>query len=165
MNKTKTRLTVALAAAVFLVGSSFAVTSAFAHGHRGEHGWLGHEPLIGIVHRLNLTEAQKTQVAAILKSNEAEAKTIVTGLAAARVQLTKDILSGADVTAACSEVANYELQAAQLRSAIFSQITKLLTPDQQTTLQNMQNELGQHVDAAVNRGFEHLDKWIAKHSQ
>lgn len=164
MIKTGTRLLLMLIA-VLLMGTSFTGTSALAHEQKGGHGGYWRDPLFGVLRKLNFTEDQKAQVAAILKSNETEAKSIATGLANARVQLLKATLSGADVSAACSEVANYELQAAQLRADIFSQIKKILSPAQQTIIQNMQNEMAQNVNALVTERFERLDKWISQHSK
>jgi Spy/CpxP family protein refolding chaperone len=163
MNRKRTHFVVGLAL-VFLLGISLAAHSAFGSGE-GRHGRFGHDPLFGLIHKLNLTTPQKQQVAGILKSHEDEAKAVATDLANARVQLVKAILSGGDVTAASQDLATHSSQAAQLASQVVSQITGILTPDQKTTLQGWQAKIGSHVTERIDARFEHWDKWIAKYNQ
>jgi Spy/CpxP family protein refolding chaperone len=160
MNRKKTQFVVVLAL-VFLVGTAFAVHNAFGEGG---HGKFGHDPLFRLMHKLNLTDAQKQQVAGFLSANEANAKTIATGVASARAQLVKAILSGTDTTAASGQLASYTAQAAALASQIMGQISGILTTDQQTILQNMQAKIGSHATHAIDARFEHWDKFIAKYS-
>jgi Spy/CpxP family protein refolding chaperone len=164
MNSKKMQFVVVLAL-VFLMGASFAAYNAFAFGDgEGRHGRFGHDPLFMLFHKLNLTDPQKQQVAGILTQNEDQAKAIATGMANARAQLVKAILSGTDASAASQELATYSLKAAVLASGIVAQISPILTADQQAILQNMQAKIGSHVTDAINRRFAHWDKWIAKHS-
>lgn len=154
----KTRMTICLAAVLVLCAS-------FAFAFDGGHGRFGHNPVFRMMHKLQFTDQQKQQVAVILKQNESGAKTVAADLANARVALNKAILSGADVTASSQQVAVYEEQAAQLRSQIMAQIIKILTPAQKEELQKMVNNMGKHVSERVDRRFEHLDQWLAKHGQ
>ena len=165
MNRNGKKLMIALVAIYFL-GSFLATASAYGHGPDGKHGRMGHNPFFGMMHRLNLTSDQKTQVAAIIKPQEANIKTIVTGMAKARVQLSKDILSGSgDVAGDAANLANYQQQFAQLRATIFSQILGVLTPDQKAMIQKRIDKMGTNLDERINEHFTHLDNWLAKHGQ
>jgi periplasmic protein CpxP/Spy len=166
MNRKRAQFVFVLAL-VFLMGASFAAHDVFAGGE-GRHGKFGgHDPLFRLLHKLNLTDAQKQQVAGILKSNEAEAKTVAAGMANARAQLVKAILSGDEsaATAAAAEMATYTGQAAGFGAQIVGQVNKILTPDQQAVLQKMQAKIGSHTTDRVDRRFAHWDEWIAKHGQ
>ena len=161
MNRTRMSIAVVLAM-VLIVGASFAANNASGYG--GKHGKFGHDPFFRLIHKLDLTDAQKAQVATIIKNNEAQAKTIVTNLANARAQLIKVILSGGDVSKASDDVAGCTKEFAQFQSSIVGQIIPILTADQQTTLQNMQEKIGSKMNAMIDARFARLDKWIAKHT-
>jgi Spy/CpxP family protein refolding chaperone len=161
MNRKRAQLLVVLALVV-LMGASFATHNAFGSGE-GRHGRSGHDPLFRLFHKLNLTDPQKQQAATILKSHEDEAKAIATGMANARAQLLKAILSGGDVVDASQNVASNSLQAAQLGSKMVSELSGILTPDQKTTLQNMQTKIGSRITERLDKRFAHWDEWIAKH--
>jgi Spy/CpxP family protein refolding chaperone len=159
MNRKRTQFTIVLALIV-LVGASFAAHNAFGGG--GGHG-RGHDPIFMLFHKLNLTDPQKQQAATILKSHEDEAKGIAAGMANARAELVKAILSGGDVSEASQNVASNSLLVAQLGSKIVSELSGILTPDQKATLVNMQTKIGSHVTEMVDKKFAHWDEWIAKH--
>lgn len=178
MYRTKTKLMVVLAA-VFLIGSSFAVTGAYGrgpdgkqgsighgHGPGGGHGHFGHDPFFRLMHKLKLTEDQKIQVAAIIKPQEEQIKAAVTAVVKARVQLTKDILSGSgDIAADSANMAAAEQQFAQLRADIFKQVLNVLTPEQKAVVQKKVERMGTHVDEMIGKRFSHLDKWLSKYGQ
>jgi hypothetical protein len=152
--------------AVFFFLSALGIGAAIAAGPGGPHCGFGHGHFFKLLVRLDLTDSQKTPIAAILKQNEANAKNIVTGLANARVQLARDVLSGSDsavISADCQNAAQYEVQAAQLTAQLVAQILPTLSADQKTILQEIQGEFGSNIDARIESGFAHLDKWIAKH--
>lgn len=151
--------------AVFLISSVLSAGVAVA-GPYGSRGRLFHSPMARLMERLDLSDAQKTTLAGILKQNEANARSIVAGLANARAQLTKDILSGGGssvIASDSSNVATYAVQADQLRAQIMAQMIPVLSAAQKTKLQKLHDQIGSNVDAAVQIGFAHLDNWIADH--
>ncbi len=138
------------------------------HGHHHHHhGRFGHDPLMRIIHKLDLTDAQKQQVAGILKGEQAQAKTIATGQREARAKLFQAVLSGQDVTAAAAEAANFSKQSAAMRSAIMAKIIPILTPEQKTVLQKMQEKIqAWHSKAGTEgRQAEKWDRYIEKHGK
>jgi hypothetical protein len=160
MNTTKRGFTILFA--TFLIASFFSVSNAVA----GAPGGFGHDHLARLLVSLDLTDAQKTAVANILKQNEVNARNTATGLASARVQLAKDVLSGSDqsvISADSQNLAVYAAQAAQLGSQIVAQIIPILSADQKTTLQNIHDKIGANLDSAIEKRFARLDKWIARH--
>lgn len=151
--------------AVFLFASAMSAGVAAA-GPYCSGGRLFRSPLARLMIRLDLTDAQKTTLAGILKQNEANTKGIVAGLANARVQLAKDILSGSGssvIATDSSNVATYAAQAAQLRAQIMAQMIPVLSAPQKAKLQKIHDQIGSNVNAAVQIGFERLDNWIADH--
>lgn len=163
MLKTKRRALV-MVAACLLFGMTFAGGSAFAGEHGRRHGGFGHGPMLGMLHRLNLTQPQETQVAAILKGSEAEAKSLALEGANARAELIKAIMSGSDVTAACQGVAASTERSAKFRAGLIGEIKKILTTEQLAVLQKMQDKIGTHANERIDDRFKRLDKWIARHS-
>ncbi len=147
---------------VFLITGFFSVSSASSVI---QHGRSGNDPFFGLMHKLNLTAAQKAEVAAILKSNEPTARTIATGLANAGAQVRKDILNGSFNADHFNALVTYEQQGAQLRAKNIAAILPILTKDQQAILQNIQDKVDSKMNAAIDARFASLDKWIAKHSK
>lgn len=162
MLKTRKRLLVMVAASL-LFGMTLAGGSAIAGEHGRRDGGFGHEPMLGMLHKLNLTEAQKTQVAAILKGNEAEAKSLALEGANARAQLIKAIMSGSDVTPACQGVAASTERSAKFRAGLIAEIKKTLTTEQLAVLQKMEDRIGSHANERIDDRFRRLDRWIARH--
>jgi Spy/CpxP family protein refolding chaperone len=169
MNGKKTGFAVLMG--VFLAASMFAAINALADGPGMGHAKFGRHPIFGLMHKLDLTDAQKTIVAGVLKQNETAAKTNAANLAAARAQLAKDILSGnqgqigADCASVSSAQAAVTLLVANMSTQMLSQLGPTLSADQQATLQKIQSKIGTNIDAAIDARFARLDKWIARHSQ
>ncbi len=168
MNRKKAGFAVLIG--VFLVVSTFAAINAVADGPG--HGRFGHHPLFGLMHKLDLTDAQKTIVAGVLKQNETAAKTNAANLANARAQLAKDILLSVNqgqISTDCANVSSAQaaltLLVANMSTQMLSQLGPTLSADQQATLQKMQSKIGTNINAAIDARFARLDKWIARHSQ
>ncbi len=165
MNRTKMGLVLLIG--VFLTTGFFAVSNAAAD--RGGHGGFG-GPLFGLLHRLDLTDAQKTIVAGVLKPYVAQLQTDVTTLATDRATLIKDILGQAGATQIAGDatnVANAEGALTQLRATIFSAIisglSSTFTPAQQKTITNIESKIGTKTTTRVDEEFAELNQWIASH--
>lgn len=158
-----------LAAAVLATGATVAAADARCGGPGGRHGMQGPGHMFGFLHRLDLSDSQKTQVAGILKELEPEAKEAVQGMVDARIQLANTTMSGtydeAAVRQASVQVSSYAEQLAIIRAKAVSRIMEILTPEQKATLDEMKGKISDRAGARVDAGFEHLDAWIAKHSK
>ncbi len=111
------------------------------HGPRGEHHGPRGDRLL---HGIELTDAQKTQVAGIREAARAEQREAMTAAMQARKEL-RDLSAAAtfDETRA-QQVANTaaaaQAKAAVLRARTDSQILAVLTPEQRTTLETRRKE-------------------------
>ncbi len=133
------------------------------------HGRFGHHHMFGVLHKLELTKAEKTEIAAIFSTNKAAIKTAATNLAAARAQVIQDILLGNPIgTNSTGDLAALENAAsafATLQATIWTDIRADLISEQITTLDGMATNIakGTKITAAINERFTILEKWIAKH--
>lgn len=163
MNWTKKSFTIVFA--FCLIASALSAGVALA-GPCGPRGRFFRDPPARLMLMLDLTDAQKTTLAGIVKQNEANAKTIAAGLANARVQLAKDVLNGSESSVIATDsqnVATFAVQAAQLRAQIMARMIPSLSADQKARLRKIHDKIGSNVNAAITMRFDHLDKWIAKH--
>lgn len=151
--------------AVFLITGFFLVSNPIGASPGSEHGKFGTDPFYALMHILNLTDVQKAEVAAILRSNEANAKTVATGLAHAIAQVRNDIIRGSYNTDHFNALVNYERQSLQLRAKNIAAILPILTKTQQTTLQDIQDKADSDINALIDARFARLGEWIAKHSK
>lgn len=147
-----------------LITGFFSASKAIAKEHAWRHGRFNKNPL-GVLSKLNLTATQKTEVAAILKSNEAKSKTIANELANAGMQIRKDVLNGSYNADHFKALTNYEQQAIQHRATVMAAILPKLTKNQRATLEKLQAKFDSRTKSAINNRFARMDKWIATHSK
>lgn len=118
--------------------------------------------------KLNLTDAQKQEIASILKDKRDEAKTLATQMADARKNLFTVMSSpeynDAAVQQAAQQIAQVHEQMIVLRAQIFHQVQGILTPEQQTKLAAMRARFGEKMQDRIEHRFDRLDKWIDAHS-
>jgi Spy/CpxP family protein refolding chaperone len=168
MNRNKIGISV-IFAAILCMGATFAVAGIGGGGPCEGHGMHGPGHLLKFLYRLDLSDAQKTQVAGILKQLEPEAKEAVRGMADAKIQLANVTLSGtydeAAVRQASVQVSSRAEDLALIRAKAISGIMGILTPEQKDLLEKTKNRITERLDGMVDARFEHLDAWIAKHAQ
>lgn len=156
-------------AAVLCTGATFASADIGCGGHGHGHGMFGAGHLLKFFHRLDLSDAQKTQVAGILKGLEPEAKEAVRGMVDARIQLANVTMSGtydeAAVRQASVQASARTEDLAVIRAKAVSRIMGILDSDQKATIEKMKERITQRLDDMVDARFEHLDAWIAKHAK
>jgi Spy/CpxP family protein refolding chaperone len=142
-NLKKTSASVAVAGALLLIVAAV----AFSHGHLGRHqgprdggfhGGPGQRDGLGpILHDLNLTDDQKTQVKKIADSFQESNKTLFDQLRALHTS-EPDPLSGtfdeAAVRAAAEARAKVQIELEVSRAKMMSQIAGVLTAEQKTQL-------------------------------
>jgi protein CpxP len=153
MTKSMTRIGTAVGAAILTVGLGAAALSIAgdqqnqaptADGRRGGPGFGGPGrgrggpggPLGGLpLRELNLTDAQREQVRAIVESREAETRAIGERAMAARQALHAATTSASFdeglVRARAAELAALEADLAVSRARIYADVFQILTPEQQ----------------------------------
>ncbi len=132
---------------------------------------LGPGMMLGGLHALNLTDAQKASIQAIHQNHEAEFKAIADAAIAARKVLgdavTADTVDEAAIRAASAAVAKTEADGAVLRAKVHSEVWSVLTPEQQAQAKQMRdrmtnrigmrfNQLRQRVGRLINRAIHSL---------
>ena len=105
---------------------------------RGSHLMLGGLML----DQLNLTDAQRDQVKNIVDSHRADLQVLGERFGTARRNLesviSADVTDEAAIRARAGDVAAVDADMAVMRARIRSQVFQILTPDQQTTLKNLE---------------------------
>ena len=140
--------------AVMMYGGSMLT---YAQGPGGPGGW-GHEhgPMGHMFHDLNLTDAQKQQVKAIMEANKATMHTLMLQMTQNRLAMLQATSNGTYNQAAIQTLANQQAQLqAQMtmqHEALQHQIyTQVLTAEQQATF-------NQHRTDEINHLTERLQK-------
>ncbi len=134
------------------------------HHHRGEGGPGMDGQFLKAIHRLQLTEAQKHDIAVILKQHREQSRTLLQQMFDARKKLfetvSADTFDENAVRQAARQVAGNEEEMAVLRAEISSEIKKVLTPEQLDKLTRMKADFSQRVKERVDRRLSIMDRWI-----
>ena len=153
--KSTIRLVLALAAVIAIVGVAQAIAAdqpadsakTAAVKSTGVKGGIetgtAEEGNFGIVQKLGLTEQQTEKIKGILEGSKAQRQTAMAARVEAAKKLTQLAISGAseaDITAAATELGkaagNHAIQVSQT----WGQVKGVLTPEQQTKLQELIKE-------------------------
>ncbi len=168
------RLGVALVAGLLVTGG--VLWSGTAHAW-GPHGWgegmEGALPVVAMVKKGNLTDAQQRQVADILRSHKAALTQKTTQAHDARRALvgamTADAVD-ADALAAAYDQASVATKGLALEWVqVRQEVQALLTPEQMADLKQMRDKFLTKMDARraehQQDGSERLDHWIDRLSR
>lgn len=163
------RLGVMLAAGLMLAGGMLWSGNAQAFGRHGwGEGMEGALPVVTMVRKGNLTDAQKKQVADILSAHKAslEAKTTRVGDARRGLvgQMTADAVDATALTAAYDQAAAATKDLALEWAQVRQQVQALLTPEQVAELKQLRDKFLTKMDARRTENqqerAERLDHWI-----
>jgi Spy/CpxP family protein refolding chaperone len=154
------KLSLLLLAAAVCVGGALSVNLKAADGfrqkHRPGHGFL----LERAKEKLGLTEAQVTQVKAIVKDDKEVLAELIAQLRDTRSALRAAIhdvnATEASVRAAAAEVAAVESDLAVERLKLYSKISVILTPEQRERLAEMQERMEDFGERIIGRISERL---------
>lgn len=140
-----------VAALALALAAPFALAQA---GHKGDHGWAGHsgfkrggfgEPGEMMFHHLDLTDAQKAQIQQIRESHQATIAPLMEQLHAKRAEVqqlsTAATFDEATVRDRLVEAAGIEAKLIGERVRIHQEMLTVLTPDQRTKLDEMQQRM------------------------
>jgi Spy/CpxP family protein refolding chaperone len=163
----------AFSALLFL---ALALASVQARPFHAHHSWDGEEPLHGrggiakLMARLDLSEDQKRDLAAILKEHRKELGTLATDLAKSRKAIRDSVLaddsSDAAIHEAVQEAALKGEQLAVLVAQIVREVRtkKVLSPEQMERLLALGEKRALKMTRFVESRLAHLDEWIEAHS-
>jgi periplasmic protein CpxP/Spy len=146
---------------VYALDSSSAGSSGKGHGRHGQ-GFLK------VLDQLNLTDAQKHDIANILKQNREQARELRSEMFAARkLQIeasTGSAYNEAAVRDAVRQAAQIEEQLAVMRAKVFDEIRKLLTAEQMETIQKIKADFASKIQRRIERKSSPVDLWIDQNS-
>ncbi len=133
------------------------------HGFGMHGGMLKH-----ILTRLDLSDSQERDIANVLKQHREQMQSVRNQMIEARkaqfAAMTANPISEDAVRQAAAKAAEIEVQLAVSHAKVFDEIRQLLTPEQQTTLQ----QLAEEFSSRRHMGFKHkgkmLDRWIGENS-
>ncbi|MBF0566387.1 MAG: Spy/CpxP family protein refolding chaperone [Nitrospirae bacterium] len=155
--------TIILALAGSLWANSTVGSGVIGSGADGEH------ILLKAIIQLNLSDAQKSAIAAILKKNSTAVKTDVQGVLTARAALLdaihSDTYNEAAVRNASKDVASKEEDLAVLRAQIVSEINVVLTPEQKATISETKKEIQDRIAQRVENISALINAWISKNGK
>jgi periplasmic protein CpxP/Spy len=114
---------------------------AYGYGHGRGHGMRGGSMIGFMIHRLDLTDAQRAQIKQIMSQERPAMKPMMQQMAQSRQQMLQLELSGTFDEAAARNLATQQSQTMAdmivQRAKVESQVIAVLTPDQKTKLNQM----------------------------
>jgi protein CpxP len=130
-------------------------------------GPQGH--MVNMLLELNLTDAQKHDIAVILKEHRNSVSDVLVNMAAARKQLfelvSADAINEEAIRQAFRKAADYEEDLTVLRAKLMQEIKGVLTPEQKTTLHNMKAEMRSRMKDRIEQRKTLIDDWIDTYSK
>ena len=134
--------TTAFGSQIVFADDAAATTQSQAQGHHQGHHRRHGDSFRRLAKELGFTDLQKTQLKALYKTNQAQAKPLFVNLLTAKHGMKSLTQSGtadtATINAQATLVATAEANLAVLRAQEYTQFVALLTPSQVTTLSSIQ---------------------------
>jgi Spy/CpxP family protein refolding chaperone len=137
---------------VLAVMAAIAVSQTVRRAHMRGDGMFG-GPMLGFyVHKLDLTDAQRAQLKAIMAKEKPTLQPLMQQMAQGHSQLRELVMSGTFDEAKARELASQQSQTmtelAMQHARIASEMVQILTPDQKTKLTML---ISQHEQRMMNR--------------
>jgi len=118
--------------------------------------------------RLDLSDAQKRDIALILKSHREEMNTLFSSLITARKNLYNAVhapeYTESYVRQAAHEAAVWEIDLTVLRAQVKSEIRNVLTSEQKDDVAEHHAQFGDKIQDRIEECFQRLDNWIETHT-
>ena len=115
------------------------------HWRHHHHAWIWN--------KLNLTDAQKTQIKSIRQGLKSQFRPALAAVLSARLKLRQDISENnqSAITTDSASLANAIAQLATIRANEISQVKAILNQDQLTTLNDLQQKRQTRMQDRINR--------------
>lgn len=164
--KSKKVFIATLLAAVFLSAAAYAGKRARNHFPLAEDA-IGGAGFLKILVELELTDAQKQDIAEILRSSQETVRADLQAVVKARTNLFQEIhadeLDEAKIRLAYSNVAKAGEELAVERARLIHEIRPVLTQDQQESLEELRGKMVERIPKRIERAASAVDRWIEKH--
>jgi len=154
--------------AVILVGWT-GVSAVEARQGYPMHGFGMHGGMFKqILTRLDLSDSQERDIANVLKHHREQMQSVRSQMIEARkaqfAAITANPINEEAVRQAAAKAAEIEVQLAVSHARVFDEIRQLLTPEQQTTLQQLAEEFSSRRHMRFHHKGKMLDRWIEENS-
>ena len=115
------------------------------HWRHHHHAWIWN--------KLNLTDAQKTQIKSIRQGLKSQFRPALAGVLSARLKLQQDISGNnqSAITTDSASLANAVAQLATIRANEIGQVKAILNQDQLTTLNDLQQKRQTRMQDRINK--------------
>jgi len=168
MKKRTAIMTVAGIVVAVLVGFAVAETGTQENQTGGcRHGIKGR--ILNALMQLNVTDEQKKDIALVLKSHRDDIRGSIDSLIEARKAVNEQIAAESvdenAIRAAYKKVAAIEEDMAVKHAVIRSEVWKILTPEQCTSLDTMRSGISEGIMSRIDTARGILNKWIDKNSE
>jgi len=164
--KSKKVFIVTLLTAVCLSAAAYA--GKRARNHFPLEGALEGAGLLKTLVELELTDAQKQDIAEILRSRQEIVRADVQEVVEARTKLFQEIhadeLDEAKIRLAYSNVAKAGEELAVERAKLVHEIRPVLTSEQQKSLDELRDRMVERIPERIERAASAVDRWIEKHT-
>ncbi len=136
-----------LAIALALLVAAGAVTAVWAHTHEGGHGMFRHQ-MGWIARKLDLSDAQKTQIKSMIDAERANFQPLLQQLASEHQQMLAATHSGTFDEVQVRTIANQQAQTLAdlivIRERVISKAyNQVLTPDQRTKADALRQQMAE----------------------
>lgn len=170
---TKQRAVAVLAAAAVAIGLGTATVSAQGRWNRGPGGRGMHGPMMGVdgigLGRLDLTEAQRSQVQSIMEAHRAERQALAEKVRDARqalhAKVTAETLDESGIRAAHAALSQLEADQVVMRAKIRAEIHQLLTPEQRAKAAELKAQAQKRRADRVERAKQRMQQRMQQRPQ
>jgi periplasmic protein CpxP/Spy len=150
------------------IGGANAFARPHGRGHMGQGGPDTGFGMLRMLDKLDLSDEQERQVAALLKSHREEVGQLLGSMEQSWTALREAILateySEDAVKQAARSVSEQHEQMILLRAKVMNGLRTILTPEQNARLQDFADMRADRRKEFVDSRLTALDSWIAKHS-
>jgi Spy/CpxP family protein refolding chaperone len=151
------------------IGGANAVARPCGRGHMEQGGPDMGFGMLRMLERMDLSDEQERQVAALLKSHREEVAQLLGTMEQTRTALRGAMLateySEKGIKEAARAVAEQQEQMILFRTKVMNEIRAILTAEQNERLLKFTDEHADRMKGFMDSRLNALDSWIAKHSQ
>ena len=165
----KVMIVPAVLACMLLMGGTIYAQGSPPPPGPGDHVWSGPQGhMLKMLLELNLTDAQKHDIAVILKEHRSTASSTLASMITAKKDLFElidaDEMNEEAIRTAFQKAAEYEEELTVMRAKLIQEIRGVLTDEQKATLESMKAKMQAKMKERVEERRSLIDEWIDTYS-
>ena len=138
----------------------------FCHSQGSHH--FGHSRFFRLLGELDLSDAQKNEIAQVFKANKPDISPLIDDLVQTRRDLF-DLIHAEEVEedrirTASAKLAQIQEGIALLKAKAFHEFRQVLTTQQLGRIEALKSEIESTTDQRIEFAWNWFDRWIEKHS-